>query len=173
MISSFERGEHAPAGMALGDAGYDTGKVCIALFRQPHTRQWIILVRVEAGGDDHEFRLERVGRRHQRFLKDCAILLIALTRLHRHIDCEPFPCSPSSFRLSTRSRIMRIWVRAEEEHGGIVLETMLRAVPMMHIPIDNQHTFEAMLLLHIARSDRHIVEETEAHRTPRFGMMPR
>ena len=26
------------------------------------------------------------------------ILLIALTRFHRHIDREPFSCSPSSFR---------------------------------------------------------------------------
>ena len=64
-------------------------------------------------------------------------------------------------------------MRAEEEHGGIVFETVLRAIPMVHVPIDNQDTREAILLLHIARGNRHIIEKTEAHRAPRFGMMPR
>ena len=64
-------------------------------------------------------------------------------------------------------------MRAKEEHGGIVLETMLRAVAMMHIPIDNQYTLEAILFLHITRGNRHIVEEAEAHRARRFGMVPR
>src|SRR5688572_21403116 len=173
MIPAFERREYATAGMALGNVHYDACEVRVTLFRQSHAPERIVFVRIEACRDNHEFRLECIGRRYQRFLKDSAILLIALTCLHRHVDRESFTCSPSPFRLSTRSWIMRVLVRAEEEHGGIVLETMLRTVPMMYIPIHNQYTLEAVFLLHITRRNRDIVEETEAHCAPRLGMMPR
>ena len=72
VIPAFERREDASAGMTLGDAGHDAGEIRIALFRQPHARERIVFVRIEAGGDDHKFRFERIGRRHQRFLKDGA-----------------------------------------------------------------------------------------------------
>ena len=101
--------------------------------------KWIVFVGIEAGGDDDEFRFERVGRRHQHVLKDRVILVIALTSLHRHIDRKPFAGSAAPLRRSTRAGIVRILMGAEKENGWIVLETMLRAISVMHIPIDDEH----------------------------------
>ena len=59
----------------------------------------------------------------------------------------------------------------EKEHGGILLKTVLGPVPMVYVPIDDEHPGEPVFLLDIARGDRHVIEETEPHRTSSFSMM--
>ncbi len=58
---------------------------------------------------------------------------------------------------------MGILVRAEKQNRGIVVERMLRAVPMVHIPIDDHDAFQSMLLLKIPRGDGHVIEQAEPH----------
>ncbi len=162
-----------PCAWRLGDAGHDAGELRIARLGQSHARKRIVFVRIESSGDDHQLRLELLGRRHQHLLKDGAILVVALSRFHRHIDREAFPCATAPLRLAARAWIMWILMRAEKEDGGIVFETMLRAIAVMHVPIDNQHTGEAMLLLGIACGNRDIIQQTKPHRAIGFGMMSR
>ena len=64
MIPTFKRREQTPPGMVLGDTGHDASEIRVALFRQPHARKRIVFVRIESGGDDDEFRFERIGCRH-------------------------------------------------------------------------------------------------------------
>src|SRR5437773_2552085 len=63
-------------------------------------------------------------------------------------------------------------MRAEEKYRGVFVKGFLRAVPMMHIPIDDRNPFESMPFLKIACRDRHVIEQTESHGMGRFSMMP-
>src|SRR5256885_17052499 len=56
----------------------------------------------------------------------------------------------------------------------IVIEDSLRAVAVMNVPIENRNAIDFFeLLLRITSSDGHIIEETEAHRAIRRGMVSR
>ena len=50
---------------------------------------------------------------------------------------------------------------------------MLRAVPVMDVEIDDRHPLGAVRRLGVARGDRGVVEEAEAHRVRGFGVMAR
>ena len=43
----------------------------------------------------------------------------------------------------------------------------------MHVVVDDRHTADAVLRLHVTRSDGNVVDETEAHRSPGPGVMAR
>ena len=60
----------------------------------------------------------------------------------------------------------------KKSHAAIGIERILRAVSVMHVPIDNQHTIEFIFISRHAGSDRDIVEEAKAHRSIRQRMMP-
>ena len=51
----------------------------------------------------------------------------------------------------------------EEEHILYVVESVLRAVTVMNVPVHDQDTFEALHASRVARSDGDVVEEAEAH----------
>ena len=66
---------------------------------------------------------------------------------------------------------MRILVRAEKQDGGIVLKRVLRAVPVMHVPVHDQHARETMTLLDIPGRDRHVIIQAKAHGAIGLGMV--
>jgi hypothetical protein len=92
---------------------------------------------IKTGGDDDEFRLERLGGGQ----------LATFKKIARY-SSSPSPASigtlivnPSAgadapLRRPTRAGIMRILVRAEEENRRILFKAMLRTVSVMHIPVD-------------------------------------
>src|SRR5271170_1748103 len=59
------------------------------------------------------------------------------------------------------------------EHAAVVPEDILRAVAMMHVEIYDRDPLQSMDGLRMARRDRNVVEETEAHRRRCFGVMAR
>ena len=60
---------------------------------------------------------------------------------------------------------------AEEEDGRILLETMLRAVAVMNVPVHDEDTRQPMFFLDVTSGDGHIVEQAKAHRPRGFSMM--
>ena len=56
-------------------------------------------------------------------------------------------------------------------HGLVGPENILRAVAVMDVEIDDRGAGKAVLLLRVARGDGGVVEEAEAHRLRRLGMM--
>src|SRR5262249_53562007 len=73
----------------------------------------------------------------------------------------------TSSLLSTRSRsrIPRILVRREEINTRIVVKNSLRAVAVMHVPIDDRDLIDlGILLLRVTRGDGDVIEKTKAHR---------
>ena len=50
---------------------------------------------------------------------------------------------------------------------------MLRSIPVVNIHVDDQNFFNSSMLLECSGCDRYGIEETEAHRLARFGVVTR
>jgi hypothetical protein len=59
------------------------------------------------------------------------------------------------------------------EHRRVVLEDVLRAVPVMHVEIDNCDALGAVFPLRLAGDDGNGIDEAEAHRPLEIGVMAR
>src|SRR5437868_4604248 len=59
--------------------------------------------------------------------------------------------------------IPRPLVHRDESNVAFALDQCLCAVPMMHVPIHDQHTADAVALSSVMRADGDVAEETEAH----------
>src|SRR5215831_17515662 len=114
--------------MALRDAGDDISQIGITRFGQPHTRQWIVPVRIESGRNEDELRFELVCRRHQRFEKDRMVVVVVPSGFHRYINGVSLACSLPPFGGPAGTGVVRKLVGAEKEDGRIVLETVLCGV---------------------------------------------
>ena len=62
-------------------------------------------------------------------------------------------------------------VRRAIHHGRVGPENILRAVAVMDVEIDHRGAADAVFALGVARGDRGVVEEAEAHRLADLGMM--
>ena len=60
---------------------------------------------------------------------------------------------------------------AEEEHTAVLIKDVLRAVAVMHVPIDDEHLVRAVFALGVAGADTDAVEQAEAHALIRSGVM--
>src|SRR5437867_11266006 len=143
--------------MASGDPDDDTGQGSVSLLRQSHTGQGIVSMRIESRRDQHKVRLERISGRHEEPLEDLPIILIALPGRHGNINRQALALPFSPFGGSASPGIVGILVRAEEEYRWVVIKGMLGPIPVMDVPVHNQHAGDAMTSLEVARSDRHTI----------------
>jgi hypothetical protein len=60
---------------------------------------------------------------------------------------------------------------AEEEDAGILVEDVLGAVAVVHVPIGDEHAFDAVDFAGVARGDGCVVEDAEAHAAGGGGVM--
>ena len=65
---------------------------------------------------------------------------------------------------AARTRVERPLVQRREEHRVVAAEDRLRAVPVVDVDVDDRDARETELRLRVARRDRHVVHEAEAHR---------
>ena len=64
-------------------------------------------------------------------------------------------------------------MKAHEENVAASLETVLRAITVMNIEIDDRDTIDCMMFQGMACRDRHVVEEAETHRQGVFCVLAR
>lgn len=64
-------------------------------------------------------------------------------------------------------------MRRTEQDAWIILENILRSVPVMDIPINDSDTLHAMMMLRMTRRNRNIVEKAEPHRGGTLSVMSR
>ena len=64
----------------------------------------------------------------------------------------------------TGARVPRPLMHADEANAGILLHQLLRAIAVVHVPVNDQYTLGTMLLSRVVRADADVAEETETHR---------
>ena len=118
---------------------------------------------VETGRDDDQLRLEMVHGRRQQILKGEHEFLSAGAAGHRAVEVRAQTLAAARFLLAAGPGIPGELVRAEVEHRAVFIEDVLRAVAVVHVPVDNQHLAQMVLALCIAGGDGGVVEHAEAH----------
>ena len=156
--------------MLGGQGAKQGGQIAKVAVGKPEAAQRVALARVEAGRDHDQFRLEGFSGFHQMLLKGLAQYLgPPATGGKGKVE----DVTLAGFASEPAAGVPRMLVRAQEHDGAVVVEDVLRAVAMVDVPIDNQHAGEPVLLLRVARADRNVVEDAEAHAARGSGVMAR
>jgi len=95
---------------------------------------------------------------------------ISCTSRERQVDREARPRACTDVPGGAGTRVVRILVRRDEEHRGIVVKAPLRAVAVMHVEVDDRHARQATRAS-VRGRDGDVVEEAEAHRARAFGVV--
>ena len=129
---------------------------------------------VEAGGDDEELRLELAERFREFRPESLDHCFVTASRGERHVQVRAFARAlAGDFRRAARPRVERVLVGGEKEHAGILQEDRLRAIAVVHVPIDDHYALKLVLFLRVAGGDGGVREKTETLRPVRHRMMSR
>ena len=125
---------------------------------------------VKARRDDDEVGRERLDPRQDHDVHGLTESLARVASPQRRVDdLVVLAALPDRASAGIKRHLMGRTV----DDGRIVPEDVLRAVAMMHVEIDDRDPFGAVGRLGVARGDRCVIEEAEAHRVRDFGVVPR
>ena len=79
----------------------------------------------------------------------------------REVEGESRRGSTADLVGTARPGVERVLVRRDVEHGRVVPEDVLGAVPVVHVPVDDEHSLAECGARR--RGNGHVVEEAEAH----------
>ena len=163
VIAAFEYRNYFAAAVPLGDPADLLGHVREPLFAEQEIAQGILPMSVESGGDEHQLGGEGIGGGENLFLEDGSVFGIARSGLHRQIQGKTLSFPSPSLRRRSGAGIERILVETDEQDGRIFLEDLLRAIPVVEVPVENQDAPVAMLLLGVSSRDGNCIEEAKPH----------
>ena len=96
-------------------------------------------------------------------LESIDVVLFDTSGTHGTIQSEALARAGASFARCSSTGVEGILVKTDIENRIVFVENLLRAVAVMHIPIDDRYPFGAVSALGIPCTDSHIVEQTESH----------
>ena len=164
VISAFQQSHHTARSMLLGDPQYFLGHLGEVRVFEHEAAERISAPGVEAGGDDNQVRRKASFDPVERLGKGLAVIARGGADRERHIERGPFASAGTALTRGTRAGIVRILMRRKIKDAPVLPENFLRPVTVVHIPINDQHTFHTVLRLRISRANRGIIEEAESHR---------
>jgi hypothetical protein len=121
-------------------------------------------VGIESGGDNEKIGAEREQRWKHSIIKGCKIFPVSGSRRKRNIHGVSFPRTGAMLVPRSSAWIERIPVQTDVQNACVVLEDVLRSVPVVDIPIKNRNVLPLVYRLSVACTHGYIVEEAEAHR---------
>ena len=123
--------------------------------------------RVESCGDENDVRYEASCGRIDSSPQGVHVLLSGQSGSHRKI---PHILAQASITCGSGARIPRPLVHRHEMNCGIVFDERLRSVPVMNIPVNDQHSLQSVNRLRVTGGERDVADQTESHR-PGFERM--
>ena len=127
----------------------------------------VVAMRIETGGDDDQVGREIIECGQDHTLVGGAKFRTAAMMAQRNVGDIP----DARFRRATRTRKDAALMGRCVEDRRIVLDHILRPVPVMHVEIHDGDPFKTMIADRMARGDRGGAEEAEAHRLCLLGVM--
>ena len=88
----------------------------------------------------------------------------------RQVGREAFACAAADLSRCPGARIERILMQRDKQHMRVVVERILRAVAVMHVPIDDRDAFQAARARG-GRCKRHVVQQAKAHARARHSVV--
>ena len=137
-----------------------------------HPPERIVLVRVEPGGDDDDVGAERVSDGEEDLVECRSQVRVGPSGgegdVHRVSGSGPL----AGLVGCAGPRIEGVLVHRLVEHVAALPEDGLRPVPVVHVPVEDQHPCRAQRPRRL-RGHRRVVDEAEPHHPVRLGVMPR
>jgi hypothetical protein len=172
IVAPFEHHRDTPLGALVGDPPERARHPPERRGVEAHVRERIARRSIEARADEHEVRRVRVGDGEEHPLERPPIDAIVAPRLERHVHGEAAPVPRSVLTQGACARIERELMGRHVEDVGLLPEHLLGAVAVVDVPVQDEDAREAACA-RVRRGDGDRVEETEAHRMPRPGVMAR
>ena len=163
VVTALQEERDLAAGVLAGQLHHRAGHDAEAPFGDPHGRQRVVAVRVEAGRYQQPVGLVALDGRDDDLPEHRQVLGVAAARRQRHVHRVPLSLAAAHLVRGPGSGIVGVLVRGQEEHRGIVVEGVLRAVAVVHVPVHDRHPARAVGLLEVPGADGHRVEQAEPH----------
>mmetsp|Transcript_117707 Transcript_117707/g.333031 ORF Transcript_117707/g.333031 Transcript_117707/m.333031 type:complete len:218 (+) Transcript_117707:1043-1696(+) len=131
----------------------------------PALAEGVALGRIETSGNEDCFRFEPLEERAKDVVEDVARVQIGIPFVQGDVHCIAARLGLSGVLQYACAREETLGiesVHAEKEHLGVVRKQVACAIAMVHVPIDDSHALDPMLLLEMASCHCHIVEQAEA-----------
>ena len=130
---------------------------------------------VKAGTDKYKLRFKAVYCRQDRLLKCLAVLFGTGTGRHGQVKRKTLARIQPAFTGKAGTWIKRAGVLMQTaiKNRRIGLESVLRTVAVMNVPIEDEYFLQLVMLLEISCGNSDIVEQTETHGPVVFGVMTR
>ena len=126
---------------------------------------------VEPARDEHPVGAELLDRRARLHVEGGAQHIAGRPGRQWEVERAAGRGRPADLVGAPRSGVEGVLVRRDVEHIGVVPEDGLRAVPVMHVPVDDQDPLPEGRARR--RGDGHVVDEAEPHRPAGGGVVSR
>ena len=123
-----------------------------------HLCQRVVLVCVEAGRHQDQVGREAGDRRLDRVAEHACVLLVSGPGRKGDVQRR----RPLVERTAA-ARVERPLVQRDEEDALVVLQDRLRAVAVVHVPVDDRHSPRVAVVQQPPRGHGDVAEEAEAH----------
>src|SRR5207249_12083988 len=118
-------------------------------------------VRIKARRDDDQIGNELRSQLADRGIESAPLIHGRSRRPQRHVERVAKTTTVAGFTTSASARIPRILVHREIEDSRIFIKDALRAVTVMHVPIDDGDSLDFFIsLLCVPRGHGDVTEET-------------
>lgn len=147
VVSPFENADQAVFAMPAGDIDEQVGHPSKRCGLQFERSQRIEPVGVESRGNQHELRSEAFHLRKDRIVKRRSPDSVFAGWKNRDVDGEPFARTATAFVRKAGAGIeyARVTVQADVKDARVVVETVLCSVAVVHVPIEDKHSFEIVI----------------------------
>jgi hypothetical protein len=152
--------------MAVGDRLDLLRHPVVVGLDQAELAEVVVAMGVEAGRDEDHLRAERLEARHPVRLDQLAHRRPARVRRDRQVD------HVGALRHAAAVRVERVLEDADHQHALVVRDDVLGAVAVVDVEVDDRDALEPAHVERMARGDRDVVEEAEAHRRRRVAWWP-
>src|ERR1041385_5074084 len=151
MVPAFEDGDDSSVADLLCRLHHERGEQSERAGREIHVGERVVAVRVETRGDDDQVRTVPLDGRED-LPPECGdILLLPRARRHRNVEREARTLTLSPLRAAPGAGVKWKLVRADIKHRWVFIKDILRAVAVVHVPVDDRHASGSMLVLRIDR----------------------
>mmetsp|Transcript_29759 Transcript_29759/g.57188 ORF Transcript_29759/g.57188 Transcript_29759/m.57188 type:complete len:637 (-) Transcript_29759:101-2011(-) len=171
VVSSLERHQH----LAPRQRQQPLSHVGVPQSGHLHASERVSKGGVEPGGDDHQVRSKRASDGQDQLLEAGEVVVVAAPLLGpRHVDAVALRAVHAHLIRVARARVEVLpeAVQGHEQHPLVILQDVLGAVAMVHIPVQHQHARRGARAQHLLGRHRHVVVEAEAHGLRVGGVVP-
>ena len=169
-VSALEQEHQPPTGHLVGERLQRAAHRREAALGGEHPAERIVLVRVEAGRDDDQVRAEGLRDGQEDLVEGRAQVGVGPSRGERHVHRVAGAGALARLVGRTGPRVEGELVHRLVEHVAALPERRLRPVPVVHVPVQDEHPRCAERPRRLGRH-RGVVEEAEPHHLVRLGVV--